>query len=546
MNKTWILVKTMLKMQSRRPEKNDSKPIIFVGGMVLFLAIALIYVPFINHAVRAIYSGLQPLGQESLLLGLLFMIVHLLLFLTSIVSVLNAFYFADDIEVYLALPLHPFQLLAGKAAGPFLYLYLLAGALFLPIFSVYGSVSGAGALYYVYGVLLFVLMPIIPFTIASVLLMVIMRFVNISKNKERSKVIAGIASFAVIIGINIAIRTGGESDDLFLRITSLIQEQDGLLRQFTLYYPPAYLSAQTLNGASAITGLVFLSGIIAMSAGFLCLFAWLGQLVYLKGVLGINTGNKRRVSTKGLSRHIKMQPIHLSYLKKELKIIIRTPAFFLQCVAQSLFVPVFLMIIFVLDFGNSEGFDITVVLTEKQLLLLFFVGGIFLLGTNATSFSSFSREGKSWMANLYLPLDPKQVVFSKIAAAWTINLITIGILLIIGIFIGFPPALLGAGTAALLLGSWYSSSIGTLLDLWSPIINWTDEQEVFKGRFLGLGALAIEVATMGLLTFFLWRLPVLENLLTTAVALMIILLIAIFVTRAIIHRQLAKGQFHKI
>ncbi|MEC5423726.1 hypothetical protein QGM71_09495 [Virgibacillus sp. C22-A2] len=545
MNKTLTLIKTMLKMQYSKAGKTSSQLWLFVILFLFLIPILALYIGFIKNVIGTLYDALQPMGQESLILGLLFLCIHVFLFFISFFTVLSAFYFAEDIESFIPFPFQPYQVLLGKSASPFLYLYLMTSAIFLPIFYYYGSVSEASLLYYLFGLIVFILLPIIPFSLAAILLMFGMRFVNIAKNKERSKVIAGISTLVFIILINVFVRMNMDSDAIMSNIARLIQEKDGLLQMATSIYPPAYFSTKALTETAGIGGFLFFLALIGISAGVFFLFIWLGQLVYLKGVLGINAGSKRKVTGKKVNKHITNRPVWFSYMLKELRFIFRTPTFLMQCVIQSLFGPVFILIILMMDSNSLTG--LMDMFSEKESFLILFLAAIIILGSNATAITSISREGKSWHTNLFLPLDPKQVFFSKIAAAWTINLFTI--VLFIAIFgfllkISFSTILIWL--VLVLIASWFTSSLGTYLDFLNPKLNWTDEQEVFKARMISLIGFLVQVGIFGVIVLFLWQAYFIEGLYSSSSLLLVCLIIFILILNKLLKNKINKNDHQRI
>ncbi|MBP1968950.1 ABC-2 type transport system permease protein [Virgibacillus natechei] len=547
MNKTWLVMKTMLKMQYSKAGKRTSHTWLYVIAAVFLLPFTALYITVVNNFIATLYEVLQPLGQESIILGILFLIIHTLLFFISIGTVLSAFYFAEDIQSFIPFPLHAYQLLLGKAANPFLYLYIATAAIFLPAFLFYGVVSGASIVYYLFGIIIFVLLPIIPFTIASCLLMIVMRFVNIAKNKDRSKVLTGIFSLGFIILINVLVRLNMNPNDIGTDFASFIQDRNDLLQMITSFYPPAFVSTLALTEASTWVGLFYFTASIAISLVFFLLFIWLGQLLYLKGVLGVGTGNKRKVSDKKVKKHITNRPIWLTYILKELRIIFRTPAFLMQCVIQSLFGPVFIVIILMLDSGNSSLTGFLHFFSEKESILILFFAAAFILGTNATSISSISREGKNWEANLFLPLDPRQVFIFKIATAWTINLFTVLLFLIIlRLVMEIPFYMIAIWLVLVLLANWFTSALGTYLDFKTPKLNWTDEQEVFKARLTGLYALLFTAGTFGFIVLVVWNMDVIQGLWMSSFSLFVFLLIAIFVVHKLLQKKISTNAHQQI
>ncbi len=523
-------------MQYSKAGKKKEIALYVVAFFLLSPAIILL-LNAVGNLINTLYQALHPFGQESLILGLLFMMVHIFLFFVSVVTVLNSFYFAEDIESFIPFPFQPYQILVAKAAGPFIYLYLTASVLFIPAFFFYGNVSGASFFYYLIGLVLFILIPVIPFTIASILLMAIMRFVNIAKNKDRSKIIAGILMLGFIIGINVVVRLNTDNDAIMQEITTFMQQQDGLLEMITAIYPPAWFSSKALAIIPSLAGLLYFLGIIALSIAGFFLFLWLGQLIYFKGLLGVNSGTKRKVPEAKLLKKIKQQPVWVTYTQKELRTIIRTPTFLMQCIIQSLFGPVFLVVLLLFDTNSLSGF--MDMFSEKKGFLILFIAAVFILGANTTAISNLSREGKNWDTNLFLPLNPKHIFHYKIMTAWLINLLTIALFLIIFVFIFHLPTIhIIVWLLLTLVASWFTSATGTYLDFLQPKLNWTDEQEVFKARIIGLISLLIEVGIVGIVVLLLWHRDTIQGIYITSLILFVFLVIGITIVHWLLYRKL--------
>lgn len=137
MSKTWKLIRIMLKMQYSRVGKKNSQTILWIVALLFLLPMAFVYISIVRSALTAFYNVLEPLGQESLIVGVLLLSVHVVLLLVSFITILNAFYFAEDIDSFIPFPVQPYQLLLAKSAGPMIYLYGTAALFFLPVFFIY-------------------------------------------------------------------------------------------------------------------------------------------------------------------------------------------------------------------------------------------------------------------------------------------------------------------------------------------------------------------------------------------------------------------------
>ncbi|WP_377558880.1 putative ABC transporter permease subunit [Ornithinibacillus salinisoli] len=546
MNKSLLVVRTMLKMHFSKAGKSNSQMVLFIIAGLFLFPFLFVYLNALNNLVSSLFEILDPVGQSSIILGMLFLILSVLLFIISCVTIISAFYFAEDIESFIPFPLQPYHILFGKAAVPFLYLYATTAALFLPVYFSFSSLHHTSILEYVYGLVIFLLLPLIPFTIAAVIIMFLMRFVNIAKNKDRSKVLAGIFVLSLIIIVNVVLRLNTDQESMLENLAYFIQEQDGLLHMITQFYPPALFGTKALT-AGGWGGLLNFLLIIISSIISILLFIWFGQRFYLKGVLGINISNKKNISSEKVFRRIRKRAVWVTYIQKELRIIFRTPTFFIQCVIQSLFGPVFLFIILLMDTNSVSLSGALQMFSDKHSLLIIFAATLFILSANATGISSLSREGKNWHTNLFLPFETKLFFLSKIATASIINLVSVllvGILLIV--ILKIELVLFFFWLILILIASWFTSLMGTYLDFSQPKLNWSDEQEVFKARLIGLLALLYEFVPLGILVLFIWNLDFISGLIPTFILLFISLIIYSAIIHYLLHKKIANRDHQKL
>ncbi|SFJ62023.1 ABC-2 type transport system permease protein [Halobacillus dabanensis] len=528
MSKAWKLMKIMVKMQLSMSSKSAMEKAGYFFIALMMIPFGLLILFFIQGIIGNLYATLEPLGNESVILGLLFMMMAFIFSFISIGTVLSSFYFAEDVESFIPLPFQPYQILFGKSAVPFLSLYGLNTVLLLPSLIFYGLHSGAGILYYVFAIIIWAVTPIIPFVLTSIILMFIMRFANISKNKDRTKVLVGLLGFVFVIGINVLVRidTGGENEDL----ARLITEQNGLLEFVTKFFPPAYFSSITLTELGTFTGLLYFILIITLSALAIFLFLTIGQKLYFKGVLGLSGGKRNNFKEENVQKQVKQQPVLFSLWKKEIRIILRTPTFFTQIVVQSLFFPIFLIVLIIID-PNSPltgwGSDLNQ-MEGKKVILAMFGMTVVALGINPASFSSISRDGKSWFNHLYLPIPPSKVILSKLLVSFFLNFLSLMLITIAALFILEMPLTIWLLWFVLsLVTSWIASIAGLMIDLYSPKLTWTDEREVFKGRFIGIVPLALEATIFGVIILVLWNSGLEGIWSVTAVLLTILVLVSV-------------------
>lgn len=547
MGNTWTLLKIMVKMQLSMAGKSNSEKAGYGFLFVFMIPFGILILYTLNTMIGALYTNLSPTGNENVILGLLFVFITFIFIFVSLSTVLSSFYFAEDVESFIALPFHPYQIVIGKSAIPFLSLYGINTILLLPSLMFYGIHSGSGLLYYLFAIIIWLITPVLPFVATAIVVMFIMRFANISKNKDRTKVIVGLLGFAFAIGINVLLRldSGSSNGD---GMTELITEQNALLGLITKFFPNAYLSSIALTDPSSIVGLSFLLLLLGIAVLSIILFMTVGQQWYFKGVLGLSGGKRSRFKDTDLTKQTKRKTILYSLWQKEIKTIFRTPTFFTQIVVQSLFFPLFIVIILLLE-GNGSLSDMATMINgwgNKTMLLTLFAFTIVGLGINPASFSSISRDGKSWFNHLYLPVTPNTVIMSKVLVSFFLNGLSLLILSVVVIFfLNVPLGIWSLWFMASLCVSWVTSVIGLLLDLYQPKLNWTDEREVFKGRMIGLFAIGIEVMVFGILLLILWLAPMFSNIASTSLFLFSYLVLCVVIGQWYL-KKMTKDKFTSI
>ncbi|MVP01298.1 putative ABC transporter permease subunit [Paenibacillus lutrae] len=529
MNRTWLLTRMLLKNGGGLLMMGGAGEASARGGgaagkkkarqtvlkVLLALVLASLIFP-ISAFVSSLYEGLAQTGQEGALLGLGMCVVSMAVLLFGIFYVINVFYFAQDIDQLLPLPLRPYQILSAKFIVTLLYEYVLIAIFFGPLLVVYGVKSGAGILFYVYGLAVFLALPVIPLVIASLLAMVLMRFTNVAKNKDRFRMFAGILAVGLSLGINLVFqrmtnRPGADPEQMQQILT---QSNGGLLDLMTRMFPNAKFGSQALIMADSWTGLGYLGLFLGLTAVFYGVFSFVGEKLYFGGVMGASESFSRRqaVTSKQYDRAAAPSSTVRAYTLKEIRVLLRTPAYFLNTVLMSLLWPVIMAIPLASNTENLEGLgEIGSLLLDPETGGIFLAIGLgvllFTSGANSTSATAISREGQTFFINKYMPIPFKTILLGKIIPAFLLSLITMILLLVsIAVFLKTPLLFLlmlfAAGLPLLL----FMSLIGIWIDLMHPKLHWDNEQKAVKQNLNSLFPMLLGLLLGGtpiVLTFLL-------------------------------------------
>ncbi|MFA7573123.1 MAG: hypothetical protein WCY24_05340, partial [Lutispora sp.] len=160
MSKMFILAKVLLKTNFKLTKKS----------IALGLIIVLSLLPMTGLIWTAAWEGydiMAGVGQQGLILWTAISLVSLLTFLLGIFFIMGVFFYSNDIELLLPLPLKPWQILGAKFITVLVYEYMSQLVLFAPVLLAYGIKDDANFLYYIYGLLAYLLLPVVPLVFSS-------------------------------------------------------------------------------------------------------------------------------------------------------------------------------------------------------------------------------------------------------------------------------------------------------------------------------------------------------------------------------------------
>ncbi|MBU3145920.1 ABC transporter permease [Clostridium sp. CF012] len=508
---TRVLLKTGTGSSGGKKNKKQIKGILL--GLILVLALTPMAIEF-GKFVSVAYDGLHAMGQEAVILGFGLSIVCVVIFFFGIFYAMGIFYFSMDVENLLPLPFKPWHIMGAKFAVVLIYEYLTELIFFLPTIIAYGIKSSGGVLYYTYAVIIFLLLPILPLVIASVINMVIMRFTNIAKNKDRFRLVGGLIAMGFAVGINIY--TQRFSQDINgSEITKMFAEgNNSLVDLATKMFPSTKIAVNSLINTTNIQGFINLILFIIITVAALMIFIILGQTLYFKGVMGVSeTSSKRKILTSSeLIKNTTQNSSLKVYIFKELKLLFRTPIYFINCVIMNFLWPVFLLIpIFSQKGGSAQLKMLTEFLQNSKssgiALGGFFAFMMFVSCSNAIATTAISREGKNLYILKYIPMKYKDQLMAKVLSAVVLGvagMLMVCIVAIVLLKVPFDLVLLMIIVG--ILGILFTSFIGIFIDLNFPKLQWDTEQKAVKQNLNVLISMIICVALGGLTAFMVIKL----------------------------------------
>lgn len=545
MNKTLALTRMLLKNGTGQLSTRGKPIKQFLVPALLLVALVPLTIA-IGNVVSMFYDALESIGQGGVVLGLGLALASLVVFMFGIFYVITVFYFSQDVEHLLPLPLRPGQIVTAKFLTVLLYEYLTLLVLLVPLLIVIGVKINGGALYYLYAVLVYLALPVVPLVLASVIAMAIMSFAGVARNKDRFRMYGGIAAVLASFGLNMFIQRSLNRAMKPEQVQEMLLGGDNTFVDFaTRSFPSVKLAANALLKESQLAGAAWLVLFVGLTALFYFAFVLLAQRFYFKGVMGISETGARRIRLSGsqLDKQTSQQSALKALVTKELRILMRTPPFFLNCVLMSFLWPVLMLIPIMTqpDFRDMIGMVRTMFDSATSSAIVPAIGLAMLLfvsGANATSSTAISREGAGFFVSKYIPVPYRSIIAAKVVSGWLITMIGAVLILAVALFLlqlplSFILIMLAIAVAATL----FTCLTGIMIDLWLPKLVWDNEQKAVKQNMNGLFNMLVSIAFAAALFFLVNWIGL--GLWATAFA----LLVAVIVADLLLVRLLrAKGE----
>jgi ABC-2 type transport system permease protein len=360
-----------------------------------------------------------------------------------------------------------------------------------------------------------------------------MRFTSFGKNKQVFNFVGGIIALALALGFNIAIQSG-VSNLTQAQLMDIATGQSSLVSLVSNIFPGIIFAANTLISSETLAGLGSFALFVLCSGAAVAIFLGVGQLVYFKGVAGVTetSAKRKEISTGAFGKKIKNESMMASYIKKEIRQLVRSPITFMNCVLMNFIWPV-LIIAVIAGQGRSVAEISRFISTGDTGVIVAIIVGIsaFVSSSNAVTSTAISREGSQFYFMKFVPAAMERQLYAKVATGFIIS--SLGIVIIVAAVAVLGLAL-GAALAALILSlavSALCSVTGILIDAARPKLVWMNEQQAVKQNLNVmlhmLAGIAIGLAVVLPVLFIPMTMPIV----LLYIAVLIALLGAVFLRR---------------
>ncbi|KOA18953.1 hypothetical protein CLHOM_26930 [Clostridium homopropionicum DSM 5847] len=525
MSRFVALTKALLKTSGESFGQGTNK----IKNFLLIILLIACFIPvaiLIGAFVEKFYEVLKTIGQEGLILDMGFSLSCAVIFFLGIFYIIGTFYFSMDIENLLPLPFKASQILGAKLAVVVVYEYITQLVIFLPIIISYGIKSNASILYYLYNIIIYITIPIIPLIAAAILVMVIMRFSNIAKNKDRFKLIGGVIAIVIGIGANIVVQNAAKTLSDPSQMQRLVMEgNNSLINATSRLFPSSKFATIAVLECGNLQGLFNLIIFVLITAIAVVIFIILGNILYFKGVIGISQTSTKRIVLSGeqFAKATSQNSVFKAYVLKEIKLLFRTPAYFINCVILNFLWPIFLLIPMFTNVGNGKEIEMFLkAISNPSMyplgLAIVTVFIVFVSSVNGITATAISREGSHIYFSKYVPINYITQIMAKVFTGFIMGTISMIMLILVTLIIIKLPMILIILIAIIgLIAILFSNFVGIIIDLNNPKLQWDSEQKAVKQNLNVLITLIPCLVFSGITVFFVYFFKF--NLVNTAILL---------------------------
>ncbi|WP_234949263.1 putative ABC transporter permease subunit [Thermoanaerobacter uzonensis] len=509
------------------------------GGTLLFM-----YIMYLN----SMYVASMVINQPQLMPVTVLLLAQLLTLVFGFFWTISVFYFSDDINILLPLPIQPYKIVLSKYSIILLNEYVTLAFLMLPAIFIYGIGTQAGILYYLVSFIVFIFTPIIPLSIAAIASVLIMRFVNLKRKKDLYTVIVSILALIFFFTIQFFINRipqNGEQQ----AIENFILQNANLAKMISRSFPPALWGAVSMTDYNTLSGFLNLLMFIAASIIFTAILAVSAQKMYLKAVISGQEVEAKRKEVS-LKKEIVRSSLLKALLLREWKLFIRIPVYAMNVLPVAIIIPFVFLVSFV---GNPQiGLEMAIKYTSApdgwfwvSMIGLFF--SLFVAGSNSLSSTSFSREGKMFYISKLMPVDPAIQLKTKWIFGTIITIIVIFPTYVLSWYI-FKIHLLSIVilTVLMLIGISAVNILSLLIDAMKPSFEWENPQKAMKGNLNVLLSLILTTILIGCIAgivLLLKKLYVSEIIITLIIGILLILLnLCVYLLAKSAVKKLYKGE----
>lgn len=530
-----LLVRAMTKSQSlpKSERKKDKVGYTVFGGFAMFF----VMIPCCFIVGLVAYTMTQALmenggNEQGMLFILEFMSLCSMMFGFHVL--LDQLYFTSDLEHLLALPVEPVTIAAAKFYTVYLAESVMEMLVLLSGFAGFLAANHFSVTAILFSLIGVVTLPILPLAYCGIIVFVLMSILKRVGNRKHVSRVILIATLLLMLGLLLSF-TGLKGISVENYISILLNGDNIFLKIMNGVFFTCNLMMQAVCTESVGMLLIYLLA----SAAAVAVFLLLAKALYRKSLQRIRSAGVKEKTRKKIRVLKKHSPL-LSCIQKENRVLLRTQAFFSNCIAVNLLWPGIFVVLVILHRGNGFLDQFTKVYHSGRILsdviMLVLVVGVAMLvtGANSIASSAFTREGAHLEFMKYIPVSYRTQIFAKAVISIGYSFLSSWIMLFLMDFVfQFGAFRMIYFTLAMFFSVVFITFLGIWLDSVKPKLIWEDELNALRGNLNVFFNMALAIGAAAVLCgigFLLYLIPTLETITIYMIFLLLLLGAAVFMT----------------
>ena len=349
----------------------------------------------------------------SFLLTLFFIASSFTTFMFTIYNAKSGMFSASDNDLLLSMPIKASTILASRLV--YVMLWNLGTSLFVmvPAFVVYAMNVEVTFIYYIFAFITFILLPVIPTILASIIGYIIAYLTSKSNAKNLFEIVMSFTFIGLIY-------YGMSKADVILNF--MVNNIDNFENILKWGFYPVYLIGEIFNDYNVLSLLIY----VVINIGLFIIFTFILSVNFKKIIAKLQE-NKTR--SNFVMKSLKTESITRIFYMKELKRYLSSPIYVMNT---------FLGLIMIIGAAIA-----TIFYDKTQILAILNINGgsnmfqllsaavVFIVFLSNTTSASISLEGKNYWVLKTLPLKPNKIYNGKLLLNLSLTLPIVYVSLII-------------------------------------------------------------------------------------------------------------------
>lgn len=470
------------EMDMPKEGRNKRTYTVFGGAAILLIMIPCCIIV----GVIAYFMTLAMMETGGMEEGMLFIVqfISACALIFGLNVVINEFYFSSDIDYLLPLPVKTHELILAK----FWVTYQAESVMeFLVIFSAYVGyilAIGVSPIGIITGLIGTATLPLVPLLYCGIISLLVMFLFQGIRNRKILNSIMGVLAVVLVLGAYLSFR-GLEGFSVDTYVESLTSGNNAFLNTMNVIFYPGYLLVHSAAAKSWLEVVLYL----VLNIVFLAVFLGLANLLYMPGLYSFKSVANKKGHGSAATKNRTQQSVFWSLFKKEIKTILRTPAFVSNCIVVNFLWPIIIVIVCMMQKGNGTVESFLHMYHEKNILASIITLAIFLgvaaltTAANSLASSAFTREGAHIDFMKYIPVDYRLQIKVKGMVSLLISFLSYLIdVAVLAYILKLSPEQIIYYIAGGFTLVFFITCLGLCLDSNHPKLIWEDELNALRGN----------------------------------------------------------------